>query len=482
MKFLVPIALILGLLAPSWAQDDLVSRVVQPQNPQTPSAFMATLRESGFEINLHTVANRGACNTNSGSFSIFGDVGPDLSFGVFVEANQRDELTLQEGFDTRLLVEVIAKDQTTGLKNFWELIGEKTHAKWYYRGNSLDVLADIETINMGPKTQAVFGKRLRCSGCHTGGDLVMKELFPYNDWRVDELPARPKHHLSPKVQTLFEQVRSAHHLAELVTTSLRDYVKVLEEKSPESTAQWMRSVLAPLEMNLASDIVPFKERLRTGQDVEIPSAFFVDPLLTGAQEPIRVPVKVYEKALEEVGSSFAANETPGLSETQHAFLVPVRSRFDRLRVESMVERGLLDAELLADFLAVDWQKNLYSSWRLQLMSFIPKQWETSQELQRLLEEKSRDKKLSLAAFELMHNIDAPSRTADFHRAKALVYLAELRAEAKDKERVKGWLRMARQRRQEIQDAETSSNPRGSILEGGLGESGFRRIFPQYTKL
>ena len=451
-----------------------MTTLVIPAEPKTPREFIRTLTEAGHQPSLHIVSNRGACNPAKGSFSVFGDVGQDLSFGVFVEPSSEGVLELQEEFTTRLLIEVIAKDQVTGFKNFWELIGDGKSSAWHYRGNSLDVLADIQAINLEPTNNPSFGKRLRCSGCHTGGDLVMKERFPYNDWQTDTLLSRGEWTASPWVEKSFGNAKSAHHLSALVEQSLRDYVKVLRQHSPETPKQWSRSVLAPLEMNLVSDTVPFRVRREQDSDIAIPAAFFVDPILSGNQPAIRVPFKTYQRALSKMGSSFAADETSGLLETQHAFLVPVRSRFDSLRIESLIEEGLWTEELLADLLAYDLETPIYSPKRLALLSEFPDRWNSARELRDgLLAHPSLPK-------EVRENLQLDERNRSFHRRRALSFLAERRREAGDLDRIVDWLKMAAQRRLEIQAAQTSQNPRGSILEGGLGSKGFRRIFPHYS--
>lgn len=317
---------------------DFIAQRVATAKPavDTPSKFLSFLKQEGLDTRFHVVVNRGWHNTNAKSYSGFATVeGPDteMAFGVFIEADKDCRPALVNDWNTSLLIEVISKGRRTGLKNFWELIGEKSGARWHYRGNSLDVIADAAEIHLG--RPAEFGQRMRCSGCHVGGDLVMKERFPYNDWKPEgeALPGFSGRTGSPEVSAanwIFESARSPRHLDQAVEKSLRDYVKNLEQQSPETDRQWLRSLLAPLEMNLVSD----QSRFGSSATVRIPTAFFIDPRLSGPQNDIEVPLAVYREALEQARSSFATDETPGLVETDHAFLFPVRSRFDELRVDS----------------------------------------------------------------------------------------------------------------------------------------------------
>lgn len=481
MRFFLALSLLAVLLSgPAWCQQDLMTERILARKPATPSEFLTALKETGRTVNTHMVANRGALNPAQGSFSVFGDIGPQLTFGIFVEPDENGHLTLQESFSVRLLIEVITTDRETGLHNFWELIGDGEGSGWHYRGNSLDVIADASEINMGPNDKPLFGARLRCSGCHTGGGLVMKERFPYNDWLNDEPLDAGKWKSSPWVERTAANSLSASHLDGLVKESLESYVRALEKRSPERAKQWVRSVLAPLEMNLVSDLAPYRSRLETGSQVELPAAFFVDPRLSGPQEPVKVPVGIYAKALEELGSSFASDETPGLVETQYAFVVPTVSRFDMLRTQSLIERGLLDEELLADLLAIDFTTPLYSPRRLALMSLFSDNWSSVEELRSHLDRvlESRGTGDDDTALFADHYRDDRYNLA-YHRREAAEFLDRCRARACDLETVKDWIRLAAQRRQEIQTAQTSANPRGSILEGGLGPGGFRRIFASY---
>ena len=59
---------------------------------------------------------------------------------------------------------------------------------------------------------------------------------------------------------MIQRAVSPQHLDRAIEASLEAYVKVLEEKSPETDRQWLRSLLAPLEMNLVSNSTPWGRR------------------------------------------------------------------------------------------------------------------------------------------------------------------------------------------------------------------------------
>lgn len=461
--------LFLGLLAPSLAEPlDLISKQVlgAPTPATTPLEFMKFLSQRGYKLDFHIVANRGWHNPRAGSYSSFATVtGPgvelgDFTFGVFLEPDEKGYLSLQNSWKTKLLVEVIIKDQDHGLKNFWELIGEESGARWHYRGNSFDIVADTARIHRGQA--ATFGDRLRCSGCHLNGDLVMKERFPYNDWKPAGADLKTgSYRLAEQgdmssaraaASFMVKQAADPSHLDRAVRQSLSKYVERLAEISAEDDRQWMRAALAPMEINLVSDTAALGAR----SHIEIPAEFFLDPLLSGDRAPIRVPLSVYKTALARCGSSFAAEETKGLVETQHAFLVPTRSTADELRVKHLIASDKLSPALLRKFLSVDFTTPLFSPDRLELMQCLPLHWKDAAELERMV------------------ILPPPLSNAQLNE-----YLRKLSKGATDPKVVSEWLKLAHQRRLEIQAAQTSSNARGSILEGGLGPGGFRRIFPAY---
>jgi hypothetical protein len=180
-------------------------------------------------------------------------------------------------------------------------------------------------------------------------------------------------------------------------------------------------------------------------------------------------VELYDTALEKVGSQF----TDQFRETHHAFNVPARSYIDNQIIDSLTQRGLLDCELVADVLAVDFTVPVYSGQRLSLVNFLPETATTADELrQGLIEALSQAPGTDAAAQELLANLKDPARTAAFHRQRAADFVALCRQEAKTLDVVVDWLRIASQRRAEVLVSETASSEQGNILE-----QGFREVFP-----
>lgn len=135
---------------------------------------------------------------------------------------------------------------------------------------------------------------------------------------------------------------------------------------------------------------------------------------------------------------------------------------------------MVDEELILDVLAVDFTTPVYSEARASLQRYFPESATSPADLRIQLIANLRAAPAShRAAQELLENLTDPARDAAFHRAAAAGYLARVRAAATAPAAVSDWLRIASQRRLEIAEAQTSKNPRGTILEPG-----FRVIFPE----
>jgi hypothetical protein len=399
----------------------------------------------------------------------------DLFFGYFLEP-EGNTVGIGSGF-----VELIAWDRTKQMFNFWELIG----ARWLYRGDSGDVLTNIARLNVGDEAPRFnFVKKnsldgspvLRCSGCHTLGTPIMKELeAPHNDWWTskNKLPPGP-FQLRQDAAGLFQDATDASNLSFQVKKSINRLVeaRAKSQGAGQNVRQQLRSLFVTMEMNLASDTVPFEERARAGQPVEVPRDFFVDARLAGQGQPVPVGMVSYKQALTKVGSRFPASGGVG-SETRHAFLVPARSHVDNRVIDSLLKQGVLDEELVADVLAVDMTTPVYSSARASLIRFVPERAANVSELrtQLILGLKSAPKS-DRAAQELLANLTDSSRTAEAHRKASAAYLAACVAAASEADTIEGWLRVAGQRRRAIESAQAGAHPEGNVVE-----KGFREVFP-----
>ncbi len=472
--------------------DDAVRRAILagPKAPKTIYEVRERLLARGGKLETQIVANRGHENPEGGSFSFFESyTGPmeggvvregELFIGFFSE-RAGDVLQVQQSFAPGLMIELISWDYTKKMYNFWELVGTGQGSEWKYRGDSQDVLADVARVNTGAG-KPEFGAKLRCSGCHTLGGPIMKELpAPHNDWWTDahklelgsmKLASTQDADVAKRTAAgLFRGAKDAANLARLVKAGTDRMLaeRVRRTGDGQDLRQELRSLFVPMEVNLASDERPFRER--SGGNVQLPTGFFVDERLAGPRRGPTVAAGAFADALRDAGSRFAADEAPGLAETRHAFLVPVRSYVDQKQLDALVGRGVLDEELVADVLAVDLTAPLYSAPRAALLRHVPTNARDAAELKHKLAASLAGDR-SPAARELLANLTDPARTASSHRKRALAFLSACEKARASREALGGWLKIASQRRKELAAAETGQNPRGTILEPG-----FRVIFP-----
>jgi hypothetical protein len=472
--------------------DDAIRRAILA-GPRVPTSILEIRQRLVGELKgtltPHIVVNGGHDNPAHGNpaggvkFMVFesyqgppGVADGELFIGYFLAPAPDRALTVAPGF-----VELIAWDRSKQVFNFWELNG----TSWNYRGDSNDVLADVARVNLGaPAPQFRQPLRLRCSGCHTLGAPVMKELEPpHNDWwtAARKLALGPftlvagSDPLDPRhvAAGVFRDAADASNLSRQVKAGIDRLVDARATSGPgqPTLRQELRSLFSTMEMNLVSDREPFAASGKTS--VEIPQDFFVDARLARRAEPVRVSLPLYQQALRRVGSRFA----PGLAESHHAFVVPARSAIDNRVIDSLLARGLLDDELVADVLAVDFTTPVYSRARASLIAHVPDRATSAADLRaRLVDALRQAPATDRAARELLANLTDPARTAEAHRRAAAAYLDVCARAAADPDVVVDWLTLASQRREELVSAETATHPKGNIKE-----EGFRVIFPVVSR-
>ncbi|HYT89820.1 MAG TPA: hypothetical protein VEL76_14015 [Gemmataceae bacterium] len=467
--------------------DDVIRRVLLAGANVPTDVF--TLRQELLKhgtLKTHIVANGGhehptprgvmfmCFETYSGRGFGGKDAAEDELFLGFFIGREGEALAVRPGF-----VELIAWDRTKRLYNFWELID----GRWHYRGDSRDVLDDVAEINVAAAVPK-FGQRLRCSGCHTLGGPIMKEMQPpHNDWWTvkGKLQIKPwrleegKDESNPKhlAAQLFQNASDAANLSRQVKSGIDRLLSGDAWQKGRSLKEQLRSLFGTMEMNLVTDRRPFKERASKGEAIEVPLDFYVDARLAGHKQGIAVEFERYTKALAAVGSRFPPGAKAATTETRHAFLVPARSYIDNRVLDALVVRALLDEELIADVLAVDFTTPVYSRARAALIRYVPEKAKDVRELrEQLIKALEQAPAADQAAKELLANLKDPQRTAAYHRKAVASYLEACRKAAQDVNAVTDWLKVASQRRVEMVAAETARHPRGNILEAG-----FRVVFP-----
>jgi hypothetical protein len=155
-------------------------------------------------------------------------------------------------------------------------------------------------------------------------------------------------------------------------------------------------------------------------------------------------------------------------------------------IRSLIAKGLLDDDLVAAVLAVDFTTPVYSKARAGLLKYVPEEAKRAKALRAGLVKNLKKAKGGPAERELLANLTEPGRGRDYHRKQALAYLAAVRKAASRPAAVEGWLRLRLQRRAEVMAAEaaqlvTTEMDRGMVLEETEDDGGFKIVFPRFTR-
>jgi hypothetical protein len=467
---------------------DALAKVLVTDRPCPSNVFelRSRLLASGAKIKTTLVGNRGFHNPKAGSFSLFemvtGSLNPlgiqindgEVFFGHFTRANGAALMPDQRPDPESLMIELIAWDPVKQLFNFYEVIGDGRKGQWFYRGDSLDIQADVKLLHRQPNPQKPqFGERLRCSGCHIAGGPIMKEVAtPHNDWwaTARHLPfgnRKPDAELARMLQGLVD----AEELAKGVKAGLlklAESEKFQKAKQDSSLQEQLRPLFCPVELNLESDPTPLDDK---ALQLVIPSGFLVDPML--ARSSVSIKLDHYNAALVALNTVFP-EIIPQRRDADHGWLTPVKAFSDTMAIESLIKQGLIDREFVTDVLAVDLTNPLFSTARCSLLRLLPINADSNwKETFRAALKAGANS--NPAAQELLNNLTDPARDSEFHEAQAKQFLNQCQNNFQSNDAVIKLYRLLAQRRAEAFASEISRNPMGQILEPG-----FRVIFPQTT--
>lgn len=444
--------------------------------------FRARLIGAGAKIKTAFVANRGFHNPALGSFSMFemvsGRLAPagldvadgEFFFGHFTARDGNKLFANQQPGNGDLMIELIAFDPRKQLFNFYEVIGNGQKGEWFYRGDSLDIQADVKLLHRQPDpAHPQFGRRLRCSGCHIAGGPIMKELaLAHNDWETTRhLPLadmKPDSELAQILQGMVD----ADELAKSVNAGLLKLAgseNFQQAKGALSLQEQLRPLFCPVELNLESDLAPLEDKAA----LRVPSAFLIDPRL--AQGSVTIDHAQYDAALVALNAAFPEIR-PLQRDADHGWLTPVKAFSDTLAVESLIKQGLIDQEFVSDVLAVDLTNPLFSKSRCGVLHLAPNKADANWQ-ETFKASLKTSAKTNPAAQELLNNLTDPSRNAQFHQARAKRLLSQCQNRLQTQDSVTTLYRLLAQRRSEAFASEISKNPLGQILEPG-----FRVIFPK----
>lgn len=437
-----------------------------PQNIESVNALLDSL----FQNRKFLVANRGRNNPKQGSFSFFEsyagknrNADADIFLGHFTHLKNvggKAVIDLDQSMNKgQLIIELIAWDYSKGYYNFYELIGQGAYNQWFYRGDSKDIILDNQNIYLSQPAQ--FGHRLRCSGCHTSGGPIMKELaYPHNDWWIKARPLVFENAQSEHVLKRLREVDSAENFSIQVQAGMQKLEASSQfqmiKKSLSIPVQ-LRPLFCDLEINIQSDILP----IDNGPIIQIPVASLGGPF-TG-RTPIAISKGSYQALLQKFGLQFPETRH---QDADHAWLTPVKGHSDLLAIASLKAAGLVDDKTILDIYYSAPIGTLMNKDRCQLLKLVPntRNWRPGF-IQNL---KTQNSIIAKALYQRM--TDPALTPAAYQKAIGDWYVQTSRKlGAGDLEPTFKQLLL---NRQSVIESDISKNPKGQILEPG-----FRVIFP-----
>jgi hypothetical protein len=483
----------------------------QERCPENALVFRDLVQASGMKLSPAMVGNRGFSNPlPQGSFSFFeaitGSYGGvtldpgDWFFGHFTAASI-DNVALtatlapqQAATPNNLLLETVVWDPKKGMFNFYEIRGSGEGGIWFYRGDSADIMADIQNLHRNSSSsQPIFMgpldangnatmPRLRCSGCHMNGGPIMKELkSPHDSWWTKERPlALGALRIAPELKPILDALIPADDLAKWIRAGdekLLASASYWKQRSAMSTQEQLRPIFCEQEVNLESDTRPLSGRATT---ILAPAGFFVDPRLVPGIDGVEIDKTLYTNALNlfqaqfldyQTSASFASWVQPvNQIDADHAFETPVKSHSDILFAAKMVSSGLIEEKMLYDVLSIDMTRPMFSAARCSLLQLVPggspgPDWKTR--FQQNLANSSLP-----AAKLLLANMKDSSHTPDYYRGQGKALLTMVQQNAGVQLAVNGYVRLLAGRRIAVYQDEISQHPQGQIFEPS-----FRLIFP-----
>jgi hypothetical protein len=462
-------------------QDDALYLILKNLQhcPQTVQALKSLLISKNYSVAPSMVANRGRLNTHQGSFSLFESVtGNNLSvgdffFGHFTEL-QNNFITLdQEPGRRKLLIELLVWDNTKQVYNFYELMSIKNQQIWFYRGDSLDIIADNKYLyrDLPPQTPR-YGERMRCSACHISGGPIMKELaFPHNDWwMADRALIFQPNKLSTELNTWLTNLNDARDFSAQVSQGI-DKLEASKNYQDTRKLLTLKEQLRPLfcetEINLLSDT---KLTQQTLLRIQIPTEFFVHQFFAN-NHYFYIDQQDYLLLLDKFNLNFP--ETT-LKDADHAWLSPVKGYSDTRAIISLINNNIISSDFAHAVLALDFKQPLFSQQRCDLLKLVPEildiNWE--QEFIANLKLSSFESSAELRRFLLLSNHEKHEYVLNINK-KINDYLNYIQHNLNTYEGREYYFNMLITKRAQVYNSEISQNPLGQILEPG-----FRVIFPE----
>jgi hypothetical protein len=254
-------------------------------------------------------------------------------------------------------VEMIGKDDTTGVFNYYELVEGN---QWVFFGTSEDFIGNGYNCgkdtgfcisNNSSKQSNASGKS--CSSCHVSGGLIMKELSsPWLHWTAGF--ANGSQAVVSKNPGLGRQDQGENLEFNVVRKSFGDYnkarVKILAKRGVQ---ELLRPLFCTMDINLTSGLGS--------------SDLFADRAFAGGF--LSVDSTVYNKLKTDPRVRQTVIGTDK-DDTASPFTFPSKGQIDNQYLEALKTAGFIDDEFIKDVLRVDFTRPIFSPARCALVDVV----------------------------------------------------------------------------------------------------------------
>jgi hypothetical protein len=261
-------------------------------------------------------------------------------------------------------IEMIGRS-TDGVFNYYELNGDGSYT---YFGDSKDFITNGYTCDDKGFCASNNGQQVSskgngakspkaCSSCHISGGLLMKELAsPWLHWTAG-FPNGSEDVVKANKAALGEQQIGENLEFQVVRASFDNYnearVDILAAKGAE---ELLRPVMCTLDVNL---------------DSQLGGSSLVSDEALGFGF-LSMDDGIYQKLKKSAAVKQSLTGVPGKDDTAFEFTYPRRGAIDENYTQKLQARGLLTDQTIADLLAVDFTRPVFSGKRCALIKNLPK--------------------------------------------------------------------------------------------------------------
>ena len=302
--------------------------------------------------------------------------------------------------------EIAALDERTGAYNYYELGGTAREPVWSYFGNSfeqVELYTDaFDHDEYAKQTKEVFREEARCGACHTGGGPIMKELdSPWVHW-AGSAPVPGGEALIDRIAETVPDTNVIPSDGIMVEAAVKEGNQVWNDARREALleAGKARALLRPLFCSVEANVISKPGLFLDAGAVVNDELLFQGEIFANG---FSFSNEAYKAAADELGTRDTF--------FQMTFMEPAFA--DRRYISDLVNEELIDADLAADVLSIDFTRPVYSDDRCGLLELIPERMDVidPDAIRDVLRDALRDPEPGTPQADLLANLDDETNRA-----------------------------------------------------------------------